>query len=452
MILFSRALFQVLSIRKGVSKNYRKLVYSGLVLLTLARPLPSLAKVVTWDLMHTRPECLGGTWCLDTEKPAMAELSGMEKRVAELMARAQGPAAKITVAYYSFSNPSSFRALCEAGKRGVQIEGFFDRDYQSDTTLFPNRLISQCQLSAETPNVKVFFLGAKEKTENGELKVWRLHHNKFLIVNSGANESVSFNFSSGNLSSSGLSIHFDHWVTLELTQDSNLLKIHQCVAQALKAAITGPQGELLSMDQPELYQKSISLCLKGSVSDPEQALTLEEIAPLFAPNLEDAVYKTLRANIASVLSGGRIYGAIQHFLHRGIRDDLTRAVKRGVDVRLIMDDDVVTGDSEVPGVAEFYQNFLKTSGVKIQFMKTNSGVMQMMHNKFLIMEKVKTPQGLRERVFSGAGHFTTSAMRNNYENFYLSQNQILTEKYKELFNYMWPKSISEEQAATPLNP
>lgn len=117
-----------------------------------------------------------------------------------------------------------------------------------------------------------------------------------------------------------------------------------------------------------------------------------------------------------------------------------------------MDDDVVTGDSEVPGVVEFYQNFLKTSGIKIQFMKTNSGVMQMMHNKFLIMEKVKTTQGSVQRVFSGAGHFTTSAMRNNYENFYLSQNQILTNKYKELFNYMWPKSITEEQATMPLNP
>ncbi len=428
------------------------LFLSGLALVIMAVPLTSMAKVVSWDLMHTRPECLGGTWCLDTEKPAVAELSGMEKRVASLMARAQGPAAKITVAYYSFSNPSSFRALCEAGKRGVQIEGFFDRDYQSDVNNFPNRLMSQCQLNLETPNVKIFFLGAKEKTENGELKVWRLHHNKFLMVNPGGNEAVSFNFSSGNLSSSGLSIHFDHWVTLELTQDSNLHKVHQCVAKALKAAITDPQGELLDMDQPELYHKSMNSCLKGSVVEPEQALAMEEIAPLFAPNKEDGVYKALRTNIAAVLSGGRIYGAIQHFLHRGIRDELSRAVKRGVDVRLLMDDDVITGDSEVPGVVEFYQNFLKTSGIKIQFMRTNSGVMQMMHNKFLIMEKVKTAQGVRERVFSGAGHFTTSAMRNNYENFYLSQNQILTDKYKELFNSMWPRRISEEQATTPLNP
>ena len=130
---------------------------------------------------------------------------------------------------------------------------------------------------------------------------------------------------------------------------------------------------------------------------------------------------------------------MQHFLHYGIAEALRSAVARGVDVSLVMDDDVITGESEVPGVREFYDSELKqsVSGMKVQFLVTNAKEFQLMHNKFLVMENV---DGSKTRVFSGAGHFTDAGLHDNYENFYLSQNDTLSKKYADLFGYLWPRT------------
>lgn len=434
--------------------NFKKTI----LLSFLCQSLPfsfARAGVVDWDLMHTRPECKTSpdgpvrTFCMDTDRKEMAKLSGMEDKVKAMIERAKDSTANIYIAYFSFSNFAAFDALCAAGKRGVQIEGYFDTDYKADQNNNPNRLQSQCQQDPTgAKNVNIFFLGEKKKNPDGSLLVWRLHHNKFLIVDPGPNENnVNLNFSSGNLSASGLSIHFDHWAKLIVTKDSNIFKTHQCVLQSLRAAITIGNNEPLPTDRPEVYQSTLRTCLQSVDTNVESAVAKEGIAPLFAPNTNNDIYRTLKTNIDSVVKGGKIYGAIQHFLHLGIKSDLARAVQRGVEVRLIMDDDVILGSSEVPGVGDFYQQQLKPSGIKIQFLQTNASVMQMMHNKFLIFEKAQVKGVLQNRVFSGAGHFTTSAMKNNYENFYLTQNATLTAKYQDLFNYMWPRSVGEQVAS-----
>jgi hypothetical protein len=66
----------------------------------------------------------------------------------------------------------------------------------------------------------------------------------------------------------------------------------------------------------------------------------------------------------------------------------------------------------------------------------------MMHNKFLVLEGV---DGNKTRVFSGAGHFTSAGMRDNYENFYLTQSSFLTSKYEQLFDYMWDRTRTEDE-------
>jgi hypothetical protein len=174
---------------------------------------------LAFDLMHTRPECshaspstgvkMPSAWCLATDRQAVADRSGMEKRVAELLDLAQDPArARITIAYFSFSNPAAFEKLCQRGKAGIAIEGYFDRAY-AGADQFPGRLRAECQ-GPGGKNVRSYFLG-KTDTSNPNALVWRLHHNKFLLVDPGDGSPVRLSFSSGNLSSSGLSLHFDHW-------------------------------------------------------------------------------------------------------------------------------------------------------------------------------------------------------------------------------------------------
>jgi len=392
-----------------------------------------------FHLMHTLPECShsgkASTWCDGSDKARTARSSGMEQAVVELLDQARDPRrARVTIAYFSFSNKTVFQKLCALGRTGIRIEGFFDSS-ENRPESYATQLTHSCQ-SANENNVRIHFLGTKEP--------WRLHHNKFLLVDTGNDELIRMGFSSGNLSDSGLSVHFDHWVFMEAKKSSNLIRQQFCVVKSLRRALD-PQstGADLAKDDPRVYRESLNRCLveSGSFWNSnntawiETALAKEKIAPLFAPDPSDSIASVLINQINSVIPGGRIRGAIQHFLHQGIAQALRNAVKRGVQVTLLMDDDVLVG-AGVPGAREFFDTWLdpKKSGIDIGFIQTNSDAKQMMHNKFLILEGVGNSR--INRVFSGAGHFTKAATKNNYENFYLSQVAELTSQYEKLFSYM----------------
>lgn len=404
---------------------------------------------IEFNLMHTKPVCdhedRPATWCTSQDTKKAAKAAGMEEAIREMLDKAKNPKkAKISIGYFSFSNSSVFEKLCERGKDGITIEGFFDSSAAELSGAFSERLAEECQ-GPEGDNVHVYYLGTKSP--------WRLHHNKFLLVDSGSGP-VRLNFSSGNLSSYGLSIHFDHWVMLEASRSSDLVQQHLCVIESLKQAVDSEERTPKS-DDPDVYRETLNECLAEnsnwteSSSWVEKALKKEKIAPLFSPDPKNNIYKVLAKNIDEVVEGGKIYGAMQHFLHTGLAEKLQAAQERGVEVTLLMDDDVVLGDSEVPGVGEFFREFLdpSVSGFNLFFMQTNSdagnGRAQMMHNKYLILDGV-SKKG-KKRVFSGAGHFTTAGMKNNYENFYLSEVKSLTEQYDELFNFMNEYSVSEEE-------
>lgn len=421
----------------------------------------NLTQEVSMKVMATKPICAHegqpDTWCKRSDSGASAKRAGMEAEIAKIIDEAQDPEkARITIGYFSFSNKRVFESLCDKGKAGFKVEGFFDVSYDGADQL-PLRLANECQSQVAPaggePNVVVHFLGEVKYAPGGGVDVWRLHHNKFLLVEPNEDGKLArVNFSSGNLSSYGLSLHFDHWAMLAVPADSDIVAQHHCLVGALRDSLRPDGGEKdAAADDPWTYRQSLDTCLaktrvgKGSKWI-EEALAEDRIAPLFAPDPQDRIYGALRDQLSRVRPGGRIYGAMQHFLHHGIARELASAVKRGVEVQLIMDDDVVAGGGEVPGVQEFYRSYLaeSASGIRVQFLRTNSGERQMMHNKFLVMENI---DGDKTRVFSGAGHFTTSGMRNNYENFYLSQDERLTADYRGLFDEMWARSVDEKTAA-----
>lgn len=415
---------------------------------------------IKFDLIHTRPECThegkASTWCDHNDAARLAELSGMETRVKALIDRATDPAkAKIAIAYFSFSNRAVYNKLCEKGKAGFSIEGFFDQSYRSG---LPAQLANECQAPGKK-NVVVHFLGQLSNSPY----IWRLHHNKFLYVDpGGATDRLSLTFSSGNLSSFGLSAHLDHWVIMDAPRNADVAKQNRCVMEGMRAAVAPASagGADKEIDDPGVYRSKLEDCLKKAksywkpgTSWVETAIAKEKVAPLFAPNPAGDLENVLIAQINRVQSGGKIYGAMQHFLHYGIASALQQAKQRGVEVSLAMDDDVITGDSEVEGVRSFYDSYLdpEHTGMKVRFVVTNAGDHQMMHNKFLVMEGI---DGQKTRVFSGAGHFTDAGMRDNYENFYLTESSELSAKYKNLFEYIWPKTKSQSdiEQATPATP
>lgn len=413
--------------------------------------------------MHTRPECNHGghtsAWCTLEDSKDAEERAGMVKEINRMLDLADNPEANIYIGYFSFSNKAVYNKLCEKGKEGIFIEGFFDYDYSGDDQL-PLRLKKECQGEIGN-NVKIRFLGNKKITHNSEtgkdeVEEWRLHHNKFLIVEPGDEKDVSISFSSGNLSAFGTSLHFDHWVTTFAPFESSLFKSHQCVLEGLRAAVDESE---LEKDDPGIYIETFNTCYARLNLSQEKSLNEDGVYLLNAPNADGKTDKTLIREIKNLGNEAlndtkknyEIFGAIQHFTHTRIAKELNKLCSRKqgegrVFVNLIMDDDIVTGDSEVPGVDEFFNKYLKnienggSSCINISFMETNSAVRQMMHNKFIIFTG---PDYARS--FSGAGHFTYSAMRNNYENFYVSNNRSLVEQYKRLYDYMNKNSLRYDE-------
>jgi phosphatidylserine/phosphatidylglycerophosphate/cardiolipin synthase-like enzyme len=393
------------------------------------------------QLMHTKPLCNheGKTpaWCTYEDLKPSSEASGMVDKInAQIDLAVDASKAKIYVAYFSFSNKPIFKKLCEKATAGIPIEFFLDSSYRG------NKLAADL-LACGPNNVRLHFIG-KMDTSNPSDIIWRLHHNKFLIVDSGNGQPVKINFSSGNLSAYGTSLHFDHWVTVTAETDSNIYKTHQCVVKSMLLAIDPDQdGVDAELDDPEVYRKTLDTCLKDMASlSVEDAITKETIAPLFSPNPKNEIANTLVQEIKKIQSGDTIRGAIQHFTHTAIASALTDACARGVNVQMIMDDDILSGESEVPGVKEFFDSNLDNTCVTVQFMQTNAAAFQMMHNKFLVLGKT--------RVFAGAGHFTYSAMTKNYENFYLMQTDSIVNQYSAMFDSMWQWSLTKKAAEDSL--
>ena len=413
--------------------------------------------------MHTKQNCSfvengvshKPTYCTLDDTDASTELSGMVKNInAQLDSALEHPTtAKVSIAYFSFSNKGVQRKVCELSKKGIRVRVFLDGGSAGtiDNGIMKN---SECLDSQGKLNVKLSYLGGQTNGNSGG--IWRLHHNKFLMVDPGNGEDVKINFSSGNLSTFGTSLHLDHWVTMVAPANSNLVRAQKCVLEGLEASVKTAEtasGSLAAIDRA-IAQSSINQREKcfdeqnvfprvsgGLIQNQIQMiLAKEEIAPLFSPNNNSYVEKAFISEISKIPSGGYLYIAIQHFLHPGVGQALIAAANRGVDVRIIMEDGVLKGESEVPGVDRMIGNLrLKAPSLQVRFAETNHNGGKnsaMMHNKLAILNGRMT--------FSGAGHYTNAALRNNWENFYFVTNKGVLQNYAKYFRQLWEQSVDAE--------
>jgi hypothetical protein len=275
-------------------------------------------------------------------------------------------------------------------------------------------------------NVRLTYLGGNTTGSAGG--IWQLHHNKFMMIET-PNNKVRLNFSSGNLSSFGTSLHLDHWVMTKAPANSNLIRAHKCVMQGLEAAAEKAKEEVNGKEIGQSYITEREKCFdendvitRLSLADTNtqiaKALAAEEIAPLFSPNNNKYVEKAFHRSFRTRAKRGLYLYRDSAFLStQESRFALTKAAQRGVDVRIVMDDDALRGESEVPGVDVMIKKLVLVKGIQIRFAETNrqaGGNGALMHNKFALLNG--------EMTFSGAGHYTNAALNVNWENFYFAKN------------------------------
>ena len=426
-----------------------------------ATPLP-------FDLLHTVQNCQHTghqkTWCDISDINASVQASGVEQRISDQLQRAAGnpSQSRILVSEFSFSDKTVQKKLCEMGKLGVSIVTYLDYGSSADAAFAGS---ADCQKDPAKPNFKISLLGGFTNFPD-----WRLHHNKTILVDAGDGSPYDIDFSSGNLSTFGTSLHMENWVFSQAPATSNFARATLCLFQGLagansKAVEVGmyTNGADFSKDPQvmQTYQATRDACYTAShvipMSDPEQAVALEGVAPFFTPNDGQQALVTLEREFQKVISQQAagpafIYIAIEHFSLQEIADILNQAGQQGVDVRIIMNAGTVSGGSEVSEDGPFYESNLKNANIQVRFIETNADVHQQMHNKFAILNG--------KRIFSGAGHYTYTGLDSNFETLYLLESAELTRKYAAYFKELWDESVDESYITkstpntvpTPLSP
>lgn len=382
-----------------------------------------------WDVVTIEPKCKSGFFCTREEIPQQVIEAGIARRLTEMSDRALKAHGKVTFAFMSFSEETLFHSLCTLTRQGLKFEGFFDSKAGPPKGA-GHRLTTECQAPGQK-NVIVHYMGMPKNGKTG----WRLHHNKFIIANYGGDQR-ELAFGSANLSNNGLSVNFENWNFVRGTVDAAFIKDHECDAEAMRQARFASQKE----DNPEVFRAALDKCLSQSSLTPQdldQILARDGAWAVFAPDDKDGIYKLLADQIRRVVPEGKIQIATYFFMHKPLVDELKAARKRGVTVEFLIDDDLYNGGGSIPAQKKFWQQNLRPSqtGFATRAFDTNEEIFQMQHHKFLILNGVGSKDHVR--IFGGAGQFTLSAFRNNYENFYFIEDSRVVSRYREVFSNLW---------------
>ncbi len=389
----------------------------------------SNVSALDWEFVSLTPNCRAGFFCEKDEVISSVEQSGLSKRLLAMAERARIENGQVYMAFMSFSETSLFEGLCDLGRNGLKLEGFFDSKAGPPSGL-GHRLETECQSPGKI-NITINYMGMPASGRSG----WRLHHNKYFIAQYDSNL-AEMAFGSANVSFNGVSVNFENWNFVTGNVQDEFISDHLCNARAMHEARRAGADE----DDPKVFREVLESCLSYSDLSPgvaEGLLVREGGIAMFSPDPLNRTFKLLEDQIDRVPKGSRIQLAVYFFMHKELIEALRRASSRGVSVEILIDDDLSTGQISMPTQKRYWRELIRpeVSGFKIREFDTNENIFQLQHNKYVILYDVDGKQP--PRVFGGAGQFTRSAFETNYENFFLVQDSNTVEAYIQQFSTLW---------------
>lgn len=267
----------------------------------------------------------------------------------------------------------------------------------------------------------------------GKASEWNIQHVKFWTFKNKKTGMYTLIFGTGNATSGSFTHTFNSWISLVTSANTGIFKQHACLKGSLIAAAkVFTEGKSKELSKSAFVDEMRRCRKENNIGTFEQSLREEGIAAMFPPMPEDAVDKRIVRVVDDLKAGQELLGASQYFTSRDLGSALTRAVKRGVKVRIVLEDDNLHDESPYMNSskrsAEFYKRSLKQSGADFRFVETNEKIHQVMHQKFLIAG------GL---IITGSGQFSFAAQTSNYENFYFINNEKIIREYKLIFEKLW---------------
>ncbi len=397
------------------------------------------ANGIEWEARFNLPPCdhpphKKGAWCnFDDSKPAAAA-SGVEDRIRQWV---NDPTVKsVQLAYFSFSNKPMLKILCDAANaRDMKITAYIHRQNMTAP-------VTQ-QLATCSPNLKVEARG----TEFGN---GYLQHAKIIMASKQldplplhlvpeeqraevAEAPTRWTSGSANMSASGTSLHLDNWLFFTSKSDDHVAQENVCFFYAMRTMEIG-QG----VDERLDFAKRNKACLDGI-----QAPLRDDIVfyPVPHENITRAIYPKVKAAIDNAQSEIKV--VIHRLTTAQVYNPLVKAKQRGVDVKVIVDDDTLrvgkcNGGSFIDQVGSDVQanRTMRGVGIPVTYIDTNGEVGQLAHNKFMVFD--------HKLLLQGAGNFTATSLNStspgNIEDFYIITVPEIVDAYSRAWDELHSRS------------
>ena len=422
---------------------------------TFAAPSAPFASGVSgdlsWEVRFNLPRCQHDgqrtdAWCLSSDQRAATKKNGVADKLKEWAYDKN--IKSLHLAYFSFSNKTIRYALCKASEYGKNVNVYLDQSNAMDLEYW---FEDNCN---DASNIKVTGLGVPFGSEGGHLqhaKVFMASESSelktFEEMNSeeraqAQQRKLKFTSSSANMSSNGLALHFENWMFLETNENKNLAQQNICMFKSF-----GSVSNAVIADTRQFFAEQYEKCIK-KIEDRKRkdidfyVVPATKSMPRPFDGMKNMIYKTrdyLRIGIHRLTTS-----SVYKWLIGG-------ADRRGVDVKVIMDDDTLRtgiyngGDAHDVGVNDVkaYRFLRDKTDTEVSFMETNAvtmpslgGVPHLFHNKFIVADG--------KALFQGAGNFTGRALNSyghgNYEQFYIIRVPEIVEAYEKGWNELRKRS------------
>jgi len=358
--------------------------------------------------LSAKPE---GAFCTPADAEASgAQTSSPQYRLVEWIA--EPDTREVFFSAMSFSNSVITRALCEAIEtRSVKVRFVLDENANPTRA---EQLLACKPASGDPADAPEMLLRGHE----GNIK---LQHNKLVLINPDA-ATTRIAFGSGNISS-GLVLHHENWHFITLPSSTYFAQAHRCLMDGL---IGHASSKSVFSDHIRSCRQAIDATEEG------------DIKALFIPGESGRATQYLLNGIAQA---DEIAIAAHRFTHSTIVGRLASRLDSAEPprMRLVLDDDMYwAGHGEVTGGNEPFEydrvSSLVERGADARYVESNHEAHLLHHNKFMVFTM---PHDQPNATFCGAGNFTKSGMRDNFENFYFITVPEVVERFEQQYEHLF---------------
>jgi hypothetical protein len=352
-----------------------------------------------------------GAFCTSADREASGtQPSSPQFRLAEWIA--DPSTEEVFFSAMSFSNGVITQALCEAIEtRSVKVRFALDENTNRSRA---DQLLKCAPASGDPADAPELML----RGHQGNIK---LQHNKLVLINPGA-PTTRIAFGSGNISS-GLVLHHENWHFITLPSSSYFAQAHLCLMNGLIDHATSKGA----------FSAYIREC-RQAIDAPEEG----DMKALFVPGEGGRATQYL---LSGIEKAEQIAIAAHRFTHGTLVSRLASELdgSEAPTVRIVVDDDLYwAGHGQQTGGNEAFEydrvSSLVERGARVRYVESNHDAHLLHHNKFMLFTM---PPGHKNSVFCGAGNFTKSGMRDNFENFYYVTVPEVVARFEEQYEHLF---------------